>query len=84
MPTHEMLPECQGAFNELRSTLKRVETSQAEMKSDVRLIKDNHVNHIELEMRDIASDTRWLKALILPVTLAIIGGLITIIFKVLT
>ena len=80
---HEMLPECQGAFNSIRESLDALKESHHDM-----LV--NHVGHIEEDVSDIKTDMTkltvnydWLKWLYVTLAAAIIAGVVAIVVRAL-
>lgn len=47
-----------------------------EIKNDVKVLKDNHLSHLEVNLVQVTTDVAWLKKSYWVVVVASIGGLI--------
>ena len=44
-------------------------------------LKENHIQHIKVDLEILKTDVKWLKKLLVPVLIASVAGLIAQLFK---
>jgi len=56
-------------------------TDMSEIRGDIRIIKENHLSHIEKAIERISTDMEWMKKTYWIVATATVGGLIVGLFN---
>jgi len=79
MPENLKLLQQRLDFHTMDNTkqFNKIESSLTSLKNDMRVVKENHLSHLEAKMEKVVTDVSWLKKFFWIIATASIGGFLS-------
>jgi len=58
-----------------------LEGSHDEIRSDIKIIKENHLAHIQIAVERLSSDMAWVKMIVTGTMMSVVGGIVALILN---